>query len=446
MLKPICLCLVLFFAGPAWCQTDVSTTQPGTDADQSGMLTPAPVSDRTYPTQYSAERRSNYLRAGLIFSPAYSDNVLGENINGKPISDVSYSIYPTIEIDKVDDRMRWSSAYSPGFTAYQHTSDRSQEDQNASLTFEYRLTPHVTANLQDAFLQSSGVFNQPYPFSAGAISGATQSPTIAVIPPTANLLTNVANMGVQYQFGPNGMIGGSASFSNLHYPDPNQVPGLYDSASREGTGFYSHRLSQMNYVGAVYQYSSMLSYPVNTTSDVQTQNILLFYTLFITPTVSFSFSGGPQYYGISQAPLQPYSSWDPLFKVSTGWQRPHTAFSASYTRSITAGGGLVGDFHSNIASAYLRQRLSRTWRVAASGSYAISTNVTPAGYLSSPGGHSILGAVSLIRPLDPHFTVEFGYTYLHQSYTGIPVITISPNTNREYINITYQFSRPLGGG
>ena len=41
--------------------------------------------------------------------------------------------------------------------------------------------------------------------------------------------------------------------------------------------------------------------------------------------------------------------------------------------------------------------------------------------------------------------MEFGYTNLHQKYSGIPAIRNAPNINRGSVSFTYSFSRPLGG-
>jgi hypothetical protein len=37
-----------------------------------------------------------------------------------------------------------------------------------------------------------------------------------------------------------------------------------------------------------------------------------------------------------------------------------------------------------------------------------------------------------------------GYTRLHQAYSNVAVLSTAPDTNREYVSISYQFSRPLG--
>src|ERR1039458_7149995 len=82
---------VLAVAGPL---SDVSTND---GADR--MLTPPPVSGANYPLSFASEERANYLRGGVTFNTAYSDNVLGST-STNPVSEVSYSVWPTLELDK----------------------------------------------------------------------------------------------------------------------------------------------------------------------------------------------------------------------------------------------------------------------------------------------------------------------------------------------------------
>ncbi len=109
------------------------------------------------------------------------------------------------------------------------------------------------------------------------------------------------------------------------------------------------------------------------------------------------------------------------------------------------GGGLVGVFKSDIATATGRWQFARTWSSGLAASYANNKDVTPSSFLSTEGGHSILGTVSLQHQLTERLQIEGGYTRLHESYGSIPVIANSPNTNREFVSISYHFSRPLGG-
>jgi hypothetical protein len=123
--------------------------------DEPPMVTPPIVSGQSYPVATASQERSNYLRGGVIFATAYSDNVLGSTgPTSAPVSDVSYSVWPTIALDQTTTRLHWTLNYAPGFTFYQKTSSRNEADQNAAVNFQYRLSPHVTFSAVDTFQKS----------------------------------------------------------------------------------------------------------------------------------------------------------------------------------------------------------------------------------------------------------------------------------------------------
>jgi hypothetical protein len=443
MLLRTCIALAFLLAVPVWSQVDTTGTEPNINPqDESRMLTPPPINGEAYATAPEAETRSNYLNAGLTFGTAYSDNVLG-GITPNPVSDVSYSIWPTIALDETTARLHSVLTYSPGFTFYQRTSARNEMDQNLALDLHYRLSRHVTVSVHDSFQKSSNVLNRP-DLLAGGVYGTPQAPTLAVIPPIADLLNNTANAELTYQFSATGMIGASGTFANLHYPNPAEVPGLFDSSSQGGSAFYNHRLSRKHYVGALYQYSHIQAYPVGAQSETQTHTVFVFYTIYLKPNLSVSLSGGPQHADVTQLPLLTFTSWSPAVTASLGWQGRHTTFAASYSRIVTAGGGLIGAFHSNSATASARWQIARTWNIGSAGNYAIYKTLTPFFFLANPGGHAVSATVSLQHQLGEHFNAEFGYTRLHQTFNSISLISANPDTNREYISVSYQFTRPLG--
>jgi hypothetical protein len=131
---------------------------------------------------FTSETRSNYLRGGLMFTTAYdSDATTGTN--GQPISDVSYSIFPTISLDQTRSRLHWVFNYAPGFTFYQKTSSLNQADQNLGVNLSYRLSPHVTLSVRDSFLKTSNVLNQPISDLTNPVSGGVTVPNNSVIAP-----------------------------------------------------------------------------------------------------------------------------------------------------------------------------------------------------------------------------------------------------------------------
>src|SRR5580704_8573648 len=159
--------LVLLVSAPVWAQDDKPTvvvpaangplisavaTNDNTpiDSSEAPMLTPPPVSGQSYPLATASQERSNYVRGAITFSSAYSDNVLGATgPNSAPVSDVSYSVWPSLALDETTTRLHWTLNYAPGFTFYQRTSSRNEQDQNASINFQYRMSPHVTFSAVD---------------------------------------------------------------------------------------------------------------------------------------------------------------------------------------------------------------------------------------------------------------------------------------------------------
>lgn len=443
MFPRACLGLLLLLSTYAWSQVDTNSTQAATNPDyEIPMRTPPPVSGEAYSTAFASETRSNILRAGLTVSTAYSDNVLGGD---SPVSSVYYSIWPTLALDATTTRLHWVLNYSPGFTFYQSVSARNQSDQNVALDFQYRLSPHVTANLRDSFQKTSNPFNQPNPLSATPVSGSAPAPTVAVIAPGADQVLNAANVQLTYQLSADSMVGVSGTFTNLNYPNPAEAPGLYDSSSTEASAFYSRRLSEKYNVGVSYQYMDTLAYQAegHSGTQTQTQTVFLFFTAYLKPTLSLSLSAGPQHSNATQTPLPPARSWSPLVMASLGWQGQRTSLAASYSRIVTGGGGLVGAYHGNIANVSGRWQLSRTWSAGLSASYSLYQTLTPFFLGSSSGGHTVSGTASVQHPLGEHLMIQAGYTRIQQNYSGIAAVSGVPGINQEFASISYQFTRAL---
>ena len=426
----------------------VDVTNPGAE---DRMITPPPVSGQTYPIMLSSQERSNYLRGGLSFMTAYTDNAVG-GLSNHPISDISYSIAPMIALDETTSRLHVLTTYAPGFTFYQRTSALNAADHNASIELEYRLSPHVTLSGRDSFQKTSNIFNQPLDFtSGGTVSGGSQGANFSVIAPIANQLNNTANVGLSYQYALNDMVGASGTFSNLHYSDPTQVVGLSDSSSQAGLAFYSHRIGRGQYVGASYEYQRLIAFPTFGTSETQTHAALLFYTFSPTSSrFSFSLFGGPQYSDTAepalpaqQIPATSLQMWTPAAGASLGWQGQLTSLALSYTHMVSGGGGLIGAVKLDSATASIRQQITRMLSGSLTGGYS-QNNVIGNEAFGLNSGHTISGTASLQQQLGEHLNVQLGYTRLYQSYSNIAVITATPDTNREFIGISCQFSRPLG--
>jgi hypothetical protein len=405
------------------------------------MVTPAPVGGEGYSLAFTSEERGNYLRGGLNIVSAYNDNLF-TGANARPVSDVSYTIMPTVALDLFRSRVDGQLSYGPGFTFYQKTTSRNEADQSLALNLKIRLTPHVTLSLQDSLQKTSNIFNQSI-LGPTPVSGSPQAPNDSVIAPLASILRNTGSAQITYQFAPNAMVGASGTFSNLHYPNSAQAPGLSDQTSRGGSAFYTHRLSGRHYVGLTYQYQMLLANPNQLHNETQTHSVLLFYTIYLQPALSVSVFGGPQHSTTEQSGLGPFRKWSPSTGISFGWQSGHSSLAAAYAYTISDGGGLGQAVHLSSASASLRQQFTRSLSANLGANYSISTVLDPL-ILSSNGGHTISGNVALQRSLGQHFNLGIGYMRLHQSYSNIPAISATPNHNEASVFLAYQFRRPLG--
>lgn len=434
--------MVLLAGIPVWSQVEGNGAgaNAGSDGDLQ-MATPPPVSGQSYPTTYGAAERSNYLHAGLSFNTQYTDNLLGGT---NKVSDISYNVWPTIGLDESTGRLHLSFNYSPGFTIYQRYSSLNQANQNVGVNVTYRLSPHVTLSLRDSLSKSSNFFDQPNPLAATPVPGSAQAPTVAVIAPNADQLNNTGGGTLTYQLSRDSMVGFGGNVTNLHYLESSQVPGLFDSNGFGGSAFYNRRLSKKQYMGVQYAYQQYRAYEGTGQYNTETHTINLFYTMYLKPSISFSFSGGPQYAIIPQAPLPNLHSWSPALSASFGWQTHHTNISGSYSRIISGGGGLVGAFHSNVANASVGRQIAPRWSAGATAAYSIYKDITPFFFLATPGGHTVSGSVRLQHAFNNRLSASLGYTRLHQSYGAIPLVSNNPDTNNEWVSLSYQFARPLG--
>jgi hypothetical protein len=465
--------LILLASAPVWSQEEPRTVPataatgpvsdvPSTD-DAGRMLTPPPVNGQSYPAVPTSEERSNYLRGGVAFTGAYTDNAVGP-VNGHPVSDVSYSVAPFIALDEATPRLRLALTYAPGFTFYQRETNLNEADQNASIDLAYRLSPHVTFSARDGFQKSSNVFNQPDLASAAAVTGSTEAANFSVIAPIADRLSNSGDAGITYQFAANSMVGASGTFTNLHYPNQAEVPGLFDSGSQSGSAFYSQRIARRHYMGAVYQYQRLLAYPTPGTNETQTHAALVFYTVYLRPRFSISFFGGPQYADagpqwpqtctsnvplpLGTCPTPGSRSWNPAAGGSLGWQGHLSTLSASYVHLISNGGGLIGAVRMDNASASIRQQLTRRLSASVAGGYTQNDVLAapPLGQVVSydDNGHTVLGTGTLQQQFGQHLNLQVGYTRIHQYYPAVAALATTPNTNREFVSISYQFAKALG--
>jgi hypothetical protein len=438
----ILLSIALLVSAPIYSQA-ISPVNPAPFPGSDLMVTPPPVRIFAYPTETRAEMRSNYVQLGATFGAAYIDNLYA-GITSEPLHETTYSIMPTFAVDRTTTRGHTTMIFSPGFTLYQPTSLLNEMDQSGTLMYEFRLTPHSDVSISDRFVNSSTSLSPATLEAGGTVIGTAQIVTPGIIAPFAQRLTNAANGEFTLQTGKNSMIGASGATSLLNYGEVSETGGLYNSNSRSGLAFYSKRFVGTRYLGAMYEFAQIVANPSAGESVTRLETTSLFLTVYPTPNLSLSIAGGPQLYRLTQAQSPRARDWEPTGAASMGWQGRRTSFAASYSHSITAGGGLLGAFRSDSANGALHWQVARTWTAGASASYAINKPVASWMVGASSGGHTVAGVATVEHALGRQTAIGVDYTRLHQSYVGIAAIASNPDSNRESVYISWHFMRPWG--
>jgi len=444
----ILLVSLFLFALPASSQVEPSATGGGTSTgDDTQMMTPPPVSGMPYAGGAEADARSNYLTGSIGANAGYNDNIL-PGANARPVSDESYWIYPAIALSKSTGRHKVGLQYSPSFSFYQNTTALDAVNQAASLTFQDRLSPHLTLSIQDYFLRTNDVFGGSYPFAAGNLTGTTQAPVPALIAPYIEQMSDTASGSVDYQFGRNSMIGGGASYSTFSFPNPAAAAGLSNSDGEGGSVFYSRRFSGKNYGGLSYDYArDVVTDAPYAPFNTQVHSILPFYSIYFNPKSSFSISVGIQHIDIAQLQTQSYDAWSTAGSASVGWQGTRGSFALSYLHSINTGEGFYEALVSDSVSASSGWKLSPTWNGGFEVSYVNSSPVTTrVGILNYEyeGGNAFTLGASLSHSMGEHLSVACGYDRLQENYPGIPFIVKNPNSDLVFVTFSYQFRKSLG--
>jgi hypothetical protein len=431
--------VLLLAAAPLWSQDDLTGAAPA--GIEAPMVTPAPVSAEGYSLDFASETpRTNYLRGAMNFGTAYDDNVLLSN--GPGISDIRYSVWPSISLEQSRSRLRWNLTYSPWFTFYQRHSSINEIDHDVALGFEYRLSPNVTLSLRDTFQKTSDFLNlTEQGATASGNAGVPQLPIDSIVPPTAtSRISSFSDVELTYQFSENAMVGTKGTMAGLWYPNRANLPGLFDSTSESGEGFYTVRLSTRHYVGVTYEFQSLLTHP---SQETQTHSTFGFYTLYLPPRVALSIFAGPEHSDTHGGTALPHAEWSPAAGGSLAWHGARSSFVLTGVRRISDGGGLSGAVHSSSADASVRWQLAKTLASGMGIGYSASRvldSLLPFG----SGGHTWSGTLYVQHPLGERLSVQLRYTRLHQSYTDVPVLANAPNRNNVLVSLSYQFEKPLG--
>jgi hypothetical protein len=316
------------------------------------------------------------------------------------------------------------------------------------MLLNYRLSPHVTAQIRENFQKTNSLFSGFLDGSAIG-PGPLQQPNTSAITPFADRTGNSTGLDVSYQFSPSSLIGVSGNFSFTNYDAPVTTTAGYaltDSRGWGGHAFYGHRFSNRQWAGLTHNFERLLFDPGYRT-DVHRP--LFFYSLPAGSHVTVSMWVGPELtQNVVPAGLQMGTSsatqdrWGVAAGAELQWQGRRTGARLSYLRQTSDGGGLTESVHLQQFGGEIRERITQRWTISASLGYAhndplnIVNGAVP--YRSWIGNAGL--ECNLTNNLG--FSLRYGRDQLEYDYQGLPKEL--SNRNRAWVSVAYSFSRPLG--
>ena len=397
--------------------------------------------------------RTNYLNGGLGMGATFDDNAL--NTSANRVSDAGYFVRPYIELKQSRGRMNWALDYTAGLTIDQRLSARNQGSHDLGFQGEYRLSPHVTLQLRDHFLMTTGFFDN-FNESSLASGSVLQRPNQFVVTPLAKQDSNVATALMSYQFSASSQVGASGTFYHSHYKDAPAGTTLVDSDTQEAEGFYNHRVSSRDLVGVTYRFQRLTFSPME--NDTYVNSILTTYTLQLKPNLTLTLFAGPQHTSVNSEVMIPtvvlplvyfisvpieQASWSTAAGGSFTWNGKRTSLVADASRSVNDGGGLLGAVNLISTDVSLRRQLFKNYSadlgVAYGSNQAVSTTALPYSSLKSTSAN-----VAVDRRFSDHLGLTLGYSHILQLQQNVTPNAPSINHNRVWVSLSYNFSRPLG--
>jgi hypothetical protein len=426
------------------------------------VVPPALVSGQGGTLAFSSElARTNYVRGGITVTSTFDDNVL--NTNTGQTSDIGYSVVPHIALDQSLGRLAWTTDYAGGFTAYQRVTGDNQASHSFGLKGQYRLSPHVTLRLTDRFTDTTNFFNQPGSLLTPSPGSVLQNPNSNFVTPLQRSIGNFLNAGADYQVGAGTVIGGSGTFYYTRYKNvaDNQpsTSNLLNTHSDQAQGFYTHRISNKNWVGVEYDFQRLTFGPGNNETIVH--SVHYFHTINLQPNMTLSLFAGPEYSQTGATTIStqvelPYimvlatsnnqNMWSTSGGVTYTWQGKRTSTVAEFVRRVSDGGGYLGAVNVTSVNGSLRRQLTRSFGVTFGGAYAANTALDNGGTPGVPDSsiNYWTASAGVERRLTNGLVLSFGYARQDQQQSGGTQIPTAANHNRGWISLAYNFTRPWG--
>jgi len=381
-------------------------------------------------------------------STFYDDNVLARNT--QRLSDEALSFDSHLGIVRQTEHVTINFDYLPFFLLYRQIDQYDRLNHAANLSLTYRLTSRVDLGLHDAFSYQNGV----YPSLTGQqILSGPPSPTTLnqmTFSPTIRTLTNMPGLDLTFITSQNTSLTFSGGYNQRKFGNQAGVgQSLYNSRGVNGGLRFQYRVTEHTNFGFLLLHQDTTyqgGQAFGKQQRSQIESVILSVGSRLSPTVTATVFGGPQYiHTFGQSSLG--GSIPGVFEGSGGGsitkQVGKTALNLSLQRSVSDSGGLYTSVINNNATLGVRRRLVGRWDAALSGGGAQAD--TSLFQLANARTDSLTGGIDFSRPLRGTSVFHIRYDTIHELSKG--TLAAFPGFDRNQVTIGFDYgikSIPLG--
>ncbi len=451
---PVLLVLFLLCCGCVWAQTDTGTTDTG------APVQPGPKPAYTYPDtkpsldflSESIENSSITLGIGTGFS--YDSNAYANTAAGSQ-SWWLFHVTPSIRIQQFLPKFSWHVSYSGGYQTYTAQSGPGNPNSNlfsqvAGAGFLWQMARHWQLLADDNFRYSANPFDS---FLTSTGNPTMNNPNPVIYTPLTQFTQNYGLMTLTDQMTKTDTLSftGTANLRRTStYNLVTSVP-FYNLVSYGGRSAYSHQFSPRLTLGGGYDYNSLDFGKGQQRSGIQTISFTADY--LIRPNMTISGWIGPEYTATKDTVAVPIgggqfvyltthsSLWSTSLGANFGWHTQRNSMRASFSRSVSDGGGIIATSQVNNVEADYRRMLMRKMDGTVGIRYFHDVSTT----VSSREYNNFFINAALTYTLTKSLLASATYARVHQTQSNTIVLgSGSYNANIVGVSITYTWNHPLG--
>lgn len=401
------------------------------------------------PLRYAGETPPvNQLMLSVGVSTFYDDNVPQQN--SIRVGDEAVSLTSQLVLFRQSERLKLDFSYTPFGLLYRQKDQYDSLNHNVGLSAIVRLSPRVNLGLHEAFSYQNGIFQsltgQPISSGLGPPTALNQT----ILPYVTRTLSNASGLDLTYVKSGRTSLTFSSGFDRRQFGNQGLAgQQLYNSWGVNGGLQYKYRITEHTNLGLVlvHQDSTFRGGGVFGNSlRFQSESTLVSIGSRLSPTVTVTIFGGPQYIRILGQPAAAAGVTGQFQGAGGGnvtVQVQQTALSFSVQRTVSDGGGVYTLVKSTSVDFGVRRQLIGRWEAAMHiGAARANTSLFQ---LASGTTDALIGGVRLDRPLSGGATLHASYETGHETSSGALPFLADFDRNRVAIGIDYRFKAiPLG--